>query len=160
MSLTFAKSRRTDLKQLMVWFPDAHATRIWGGPGFRYPFTRKTFREDCRWRDFSSYSLKSPTGKLVAFGQLGSRFERSHLARLVSHPEFRGQGLGKRLISHLLDTIKQEHLSTECGLFVYKDNEPAYHCYLSLGFEIYDYPDGAPMRDLCHYMTFDLRKLG
>lgn len=44
----------------------------------------------------------------------------------------------------------------ECGLFVYKNNEPAYRCYLSFGFKIHDYPHDAPMREQCYYMTCDV----
>lgn len=157
MSWNLNKTTRADIKELMTWFPNEHSTHIWGGPGFRYPFTRKTFREDCRLREFSSYSFKNPDGELVGFGQLGSRYKRPHLARLVAHPDMRGQGLGKRLIASLMETIKREDDAAECGLFVYKDNAAAYYCYLSLGFKIHDYPEGAPMREQCYYMTCDLR---
>ena len=137
----------------MKWFPDARSIEIWGGPGFRYPFTRRTFRKDIHWGEISSYSLRKPDGELAAFGQLRSRFQRPHLARLVTHPEMRGHGIGRRLITSLMDTAKREYDTSECGLFVYKHNEAAYRCYRSLGFEIHDYPEGAPMRELCHYMT-------
>ena len=109
----------------MTWFPDARSIDIWGGPKFRYPFSRRTFHTDCRWREFSSFCLRNDKGEFAAFGQLGSRFERIHLARLVTHPTLRGQGLGKKLITLLIEKAKLESDRLECGLFVYKDNNPA-----------------------------------
>lgn len=153
MPWSFDKATRADVDELMGWFRDAQSTKIWGGPKFRYPFTKRTFYKDCRWREFSSFSLRNPSGDFVAFGQLGSRYERSHLARLVVHPNIRGEGIGQRLIKQLIDTTKREYESTECGLFVYRDNVPAYRCYLSLGFKVREYPERAPMRDQCFYLT-------
>jgi ribosomal protein S18 acetylase RimI-like enzyme len=150
---SFDSAVESDIDELMTWFPDAHSTDIWGGPAFRYPFDRKSFREDCRWLEFSSYSLRNPDGEFVAFGQLGSRFERSHLARLVTHPDRRGQGVGRKLLERMIAAAKSESELNEVALFVYKNNEPACRCYLALGFEIQDYPDGAPLRDECYYMT-------
>lgn len=34
------------LPELMRWFPDADACRVWGGPSFRVPCTPETFRAD------------------------------------------------------------------------------------------------------------------
>ena len=142
-----------DIDQLMTWFPDARSVNLWGGPKFRYPFTRETFFSDCRWQEFSTYCLRDDDGRMTAFGQLGSRYERSHLARLVAHPDRRGQGIGRRLITLLIEKVQLDHGSTECGLFVYKDNVVAYQCYLSLGFKAHPYPDNAAMPDKCLYLT-------
>lgn len=149
----FEQASIEDIDELMSWFPDAHSVHIWGGPIFRYPFNRRTFHKDCRWKDFESYCLRNPAGEFAAFGQLTSRYERSHLARLVTHPDMRGQGVGKKLILGLIGIIDCRHATTECGLFVFKDNEPALACYRSLGFKIHEFPDAAPMREQCFYMT-------
>lgn len=34
-----------------------------------------------------------------------------------------------------------------------RSNIPAYRCYRSVGFEVQDYPEGAPLPDLCYYLT-------
>jgi ribosomal protein S18 acetylase RimI-like enzyme len=153
MSWKLEVSCEEDIDELMTWFPDAHSIDIWGGPAFRYPFDRNSFREDCRWLEFSSYSLRNSEGEFVGFGQLGSRFERSHLARLVSHPNMRGQGVGRKLLEKMIEAANSESKLKEVALFVYRDNDPACRCYLASGFEIQEYPDGAPLRDECYYMT-------
>jgi len=137
----------------MGWFGDAEAVNRWGGPRFRYPFSAKSFREDCRIGEISSYCLRNPAGAMVGFGQFYDRYDRAHLARLISHPEKRRQGIGERLIRMIM---KAALLSTEheqSSLFVYRDNEPAYRCYLKLGFTVDAYPDDAPLKDECYFLT-------
>lgn len=150
-SLEIASS--SDIDELMTWFPDAHSIDIWGGPKFRFPFDRETFREDCRWQKFSSYCVRSPQGEFSAFGQVGKRYKKSHLARLVTHPNMRRQGIGRKLLEMLIDEARESQDSKEVALFVYKDNKPAHQCYLRLGFEVQTYPAYAPMEDKCHYMA-------
>ena len=153
MSWRLETAGEAAIDELMTWFPDAHSVDIWGGPKFRYPFTRETFHADCKWRDFSSFCLRNTGHEFAAFGQLGSRYDRSHLARLVANPRVRGQGVGRKLIEMLIAAANADQDHAEIGLFVYRDNEPAKRCYLALGFEVQEYPDDAPMADKCLYLT-------
>lgn len=150
---TLRETTDLDVDELMGWFPDAASVDIWGGPGFRFPFTRESFLEDCHWTETQSYSLVDPGGRMAAFGQLYNRHERGHLARLITNPAMRRKGAGSRLIRMLM-RVAGEHLGfTECSLFVYRHNEPAYRCYLGLGFGVQDYPDDAKMADKCYFLT-------
>ncbi|MBU2678068.1 MAG: GNAT family N-acetyltransferase [Gammaproteobacteria bacterium] len=142
-----------DIDELMHWLPDARSVDRWGGPRFRYPFTPETFRDDCRIDDILSFCLRRPDGAMAAFGQVYDRHDRAHLARLITHPKMRGQGIGKRLVATLVGAAQQLCGHAECSLFVYRDNEPAYRCYLSSGFELQKYPPDAPMKDECYFMT-------
>lgn len=144
---------KADIEELMTWFPDAQSVDIWGGPRFRFPFDRETFYADCRWQDFSSFCLRNPENEFAAFGQLGSRYDRFHLARLVANPRMRGRGVGRKLLEMMIDAARKEQNHDEIALFVYRDNEPAYRCYRALGFEMREYPDGAPMADKCFYLA-------
>lgn len=142
-----------DFDELMTWFPDAASVNIWGGPGFRYPFTSQTFREDCHVGEMASYSLRNAAGELAAFGQAYERYGRGHLARLVSNPGLRRQGAGRKLIEMLIESLEASGNYEEYSLFVYRDNAPAYECYRSLGFTVQDYPEDAPMPDQCYFLT-------
>ena len=142
-----------DIDQLMRWFPDAHAVAIWGGPKFRFPFTRRTFVEDCRFGDMTSYCLRDPDDNMTAFGQHYARYGRAHLARLVTDPARRRQGAGRRLITMIIDAATRSGEFTETSLFVLRDNQPAYRCYRSLGFSVQDYPEDAAMKDECYFLT-------
>jgi len=147
-----------DIDEVMTWFPDAESVRTWGGPNFRYPFTAATFHEDCLVGQVDSYSLFNPDGDMAAFGQSYEREGRGHLARLVSNPEHRRSGAGKRLITMIIAALEARYGHDEYSLFVYRDNKPAYHCYLSMGFVVRDYPPDKPLRDECYFLTKRRRK--
>jgi len=142
-----------EINEVMTWFPDAGSVDIWGGPNFRYPFTPETFREDCRLDLMKSWTLSNANGQLAAFGQAYERDGRGHLARLISNPDLRRQGAGRRLIEMIISLLDETHAYDEYSLFVYRDNKPAYRCYLSLGFVVQDYPDDAPMPEKCYFLT-------
>jgi ribosomal protein S18 acetylase RimI-like enzyme len=142
-----------DIDVVMTWFRDENSIVDWGGPGFRYPFTAASFREDCRIGQMASYVLVDPAGNHAAFGQSYERAGRGHLARLVSSPATRRTGAGRRLISMMIEKLDAEHGYDEYSLFVFRHNVPAYRCYLSLGFVVQEYPDGAPLRDQCYFLT-------
>ncbi len=142
-----------DVDTLMQWFPTHEDIDIWGGPSFRYPFTRESFFEDINWGRMASLGLFDEQDSLAGFGQLYDRDERIHLARLVVDPERRGGGLGRQLIEMLMAAGKDQYPRNEYSLFVYRDNEPAYRCYRALGFEIAEYPPDVPHADVCDFLT-------
>ena len=146
-------SEERDIDALMKWFPDESSVRVWGGPIFRFPFNRHSFAEDVHWGRMSSYSLRNRDNELAAFGQVYPRYERIHFARLVANPSWRRQGIGKRLLTMLMAVTPRAYEFAEFSLFVFRDNLPAYNCYRSLGFEVVEYPDDAPMAESCYYLT-------
>ena len=93
----------------------------------------------------------------AALGQMGDRYDRAHLARLVVKPEIRGQGAGRRLLEMMIDVVREATDYSKVALFVYKDNEPAYQCYQALGFTVQEYPEKAPLKDKCYYLARDIR---
>ena len=142
-----------DIDELMAWFPAHEDVRIWGGPTFRYPFTRTTFLEDVNRGRPASFSLCSPAAELAAFGQVFERLDRIHLARLVVHPAMRGRGVGKRLVDMLMVEGRRRHDCDEYSLFVFQDNVAAFECYRAAGFVVREYPEGVPHADVCYYLT-------
>ena len=148
-----AEAADHDLEELMSWFRDADEVNIWAGPRFRFPFTRSTFRKDCRWGRMPGFRLDSPAGEFAAFGQMYERYGRINLARLVVHPDLRGAGVGKRLVAALIEIGPTLYTAEEFSLFSYRHNTAALGCYRAMGFIVRDYPEGAPMADLCYYLT-------
>ncbi len=141
-----------DFDQLMTWFQTAESLSVWSGPNFRFPFTRETFLEDCRWPEMQTRVLREG-GELLGFGQFYRRHGRINLARLAVNPSRRGEGLGSRLVGALLDEAREHVSGEEYSLYVLRDNVPALRCYESAGFRIADYPEGDPWPDDCFYMT-------
>ncbi len=142
-----------DIDDLMRWFPLYDDVHVWGGPSFRFPFTRETFFKDIHWEKMASFCLCDPSGRFVAFGQLYERDSRIHLARLVVITDMRGRGVGRRLIEMLMTAGQSIFPGDEYSLFVFRENTLAYKCYKSLGFEVADYPSDMPHADVCCYLT-------
>ena len=140
------------MDELMTWFPTAADVNVWGGPKFRYPFTRETFRQDCRWPEMQSYVLRDDQ-ELLAFGQFYERLSRINLARLIANPGRRGEGVGRHLVEALLDEGPRHLDCAEYSLFVYRDNTPALRCYESCGFRTTAYPKDTEWADECYYLT-------
>ena len=150
---SLALATDADLDTVMTWFSDAEAVNVWSGPKFRFPFSRESFREDCGVEIMESYILRNSRGEPAAFGQSYLREGRGHLARLVSNPAMRRLGAGRQLIRMIMVALAENHRFDEYSLFVYRDNTPAYQCYLSLGFAVVAYPEDAPMPDKCYFLT-------
>ena len=155
---TMRQSTMPDIDELMTWFPKPEDINIWGGPSFRFPFTRETFLQDVYFGRMATFSLFDPSAHLVAFGQLYDRDGRIHLARLVVSPAMRRQGAGRRLIDMLMTVGLKSFSGNEYSLFVFCDNTPAYECYKSMGFVVEEYPREMPHADVCYYLTRPVRQ--
>ena len=140
------------LGELMSWFPDAHACRVWGGMQFRFPFTPATFREDAKIDSLPTWMLVE-AGEMVAFGQYYLRIGRCHLGRLAVTPDRRSRGIGAALVRELCARGSAELGVDEFSLFVLPGNERARRLYERLGFEVDRYPDPSPPYADCIYMT-------
>src|SRR5512135_2707739 len=141
------------LPELMRWFDSAAACRVWGGPSFRFPFTRDTFRADARLDSLATFALVTGEATLLGFGQYYLRAGRCHLGRLAIAPEHRSRGLGGSLVRELC-RIGSADLGVETySLFVLPGNERAIRLYERLGFAPARYPEPDPMFDDCVYMV-------
>jgi ribosomal protein S18 acetylase RimI-like enzyme len=145
--------RPTELRELMTWFPDRASCQVWGGPGFRYPFTEDTFREDAKVQELASWSLMDSEGTFCAFGQYYLRLGRCHLGRLAVAPGLRGRGIGTTLVRELGERGRAELGADSYSLFVLPGNERAMRLYSRLGFVARPYPEPASVFDGCVYMV-------
>jgi ribosomal protein S18 acetylase RimI-like enzyme len=152
--MKFARFDRDQLPELMRWFPDAAALRIWGGPEFRHPFSPESFRADARVDSIDSFSLADDHGALAAFGQCYLRIERCHFGRVGVAPHRRGRGLGTRLLAAMAAWGQTRFGLRELSLFVHHDNPDALRLYRRLGFREIPYPDPTFL-PVAHYLIAD-----
>ena len=152
-TITLEGTTPDHLRQMMSWFADAQACRLWGGTEFRYPFTEETFVADSRCEALPTYSLLGEGGRLLGVGQYYDRLGRCHLARLAISPEHRGRGLGTQLIAQLIELGVPVLQTSECSLFVARINPAAARLYARLGFAIVPYPDDSLPLDGMDYMV-------
>jgi ribosomal protein S18 acetylase RimI-like enzyme len=141
------------LPELMSWWEDADACRVWGGPSFRFPFTRDTFRADARLDSLATFALATDEATLLGFGQYYLRAGRCHLGRLAIAPAQRGRGLGGSLVRELCRTGSADLGVETYSLFVLPGNERAIRLYERLGFAPARYPEPEPIFDDCVYMV-------
>ena len=68
-----------------------------------------------------------PAGTVPAIG---------YVKRVVVHPDFRGRGLSRQLMQHIIDFAHTEQKLDAIDLHVWEDNLPAIRLYEALGFEL------------------------
>jgi len=72
-------------------------------------------------------------GRLAAFGIQWFVVGEAQLANIAVHPDFRGEGLGKKMMLHLLENARAEGME-KMTLEVRTGNTAAHELYLKLGF--------------------------
>lgn len=137
----------------MEWFPDQQRCQQWGGPEFRFPFTQKTFFEDCGWEQIASFVLTDDDNPVLGFGQYYERLGHCHLGRLAIHPLHRHRGHGMTLVTALADAGMTALKINQCSLFVLTDNPAAIGLYRKLGFEPAEYTADDIVLENFFYMT-------
>ncbi len=70
----------------------------------------------------------------VTISRQGSDAQRWYIANVATHPDYRGRGLARALVSAALDRIRAQG-GRYALLRARADNEPAYRLYRSLGFQ-------------------------
>ncbi len=124
-----------DAAVTLSWTPEDEALRRWAGPATRCPATIESFWEDINNTDATTFAFVTREAALVGFGQVRYREQtHGHLARVIVSPEFRGQGLGRRLCLALMREASRLHPIAAYSLYVYPDNSTAIALYRSLGF--------------------------
>lgn len=92
---------------------------------------------------FGSVLVDNKTGKLQGYVFVGNKKDKGFIYDLTVQPEYRGRGLGKKLLD---DAVKKYG---GYDLIVDKDNTIAFNMYKKYGFKTYQNPDDPDQ----YYMT-------
>ncbi|MFT5603148.1 MAG: ribosomal-protein-alanine N-acetyltransferase [Paracoccaceae bacterium] len=124
----------SDVEEVISWIATEEECRIWAGPAVTFPINKVSLLEQITFNPENSFSYKSYMG-LLAFGQIMQKDDgRSHLARIITNPTCRGQGLARKICNHLVD-YAFELGRGKVSLNVYRENSHALRLYESLGFK-------------------------
>jgi ribosomal protein S18 acetylase RimI-like enzyme len=124
----------TDLENVMVWIKTKEECRTWAGPDISFPINRDCLIEEINFYSENSYVYKFDDN-LLAFGQIIKKDNGYfHLARIITNSEFRGQGYGRKICSHLVSYASKLG-GDVISLNVYSNNLTALRLYKSLGFK-------------------------
>lgn len=99
---------------------------------YDFPWTEAIFR-DCLRVGYYCQVLESDGG-VAGYGILSLGAGEAHILNLCIKPDLRGQGLGRRMLGHLLSYARRHH-ATAAVLEVRRSNHPAQELYKKTGFE-------------------------
>ena len=99
---------------------------------YEFPWSETIF-QDCLRVGYCCWVLERDE-ILVAYGVMSVAVGESHILNLCVHPAYQSLGLGKMLLTHLLDLAKQ-HNANMTFLEVRPSNFAAIKLYLDAGFD-------------------------
>jgi len=113
---------------------DLDAIVILEGKCFTTPWSRESFVQELTTNKLAKYLVLELDGRIVAYGGFWSIVDEAHITNIAVDPDERRQGLGKLLVSGMLEEIQSLKMDT-VTLEVRDGNIPARALYEGFGFE-------------------------
>ena len=124
----------SDAREVARWPASLEEVRLWAGSAGGWPVDASVFR---RWHaepDVKPYVLRDGEAT-VGYGELWTdeAEQEVELARIIVDPDYRGRGVGKRLVCMLLERASVTSLP-DAFVRVVPENGAAIACYVGAGF--------------------------
>lgn len=100
---------------------------------FRSPWSERALRGELK-NKLAHYQVLDFNLEVIAYAGMWVLFEEAHITNVAVDPRFRGRGLGKKLMLHMMRTAVLNGAS-RMTLEVREGNAAAQKLYFSLGFE-------------------------
>lgn len=100
---------------------------------FSLPWPPRSFQFELTDNEASRCWVADLDGRIIAVLVGWFIVDEFHIATIATHPEFRGQGIGRRLLLHVLSSAKEEG-AIRAFLEVRESNLIALKMYRDLGF--------------------------
>lgn len=100
---------------------------------FQTPWSRQAFVDEMQ-HDLSYYLVLVKEGQIIGYGGMWLIVDEAHVTNVAVLPEFRGSGLGKLLMSSMIDHAKKRG-AVSMTLEVRVTNEVAKGLYTFFGFK-------------------------
>lgn len=101
---------------------------------FATPWSREAYARELRANKLAFYIVADEDGVIVGFAGLWGIIEEGHITNVAVHPAYRNKGLGRQLVSRLLE-VAEEYGIDKFTLEVRPSNESAITLYNKLGFK-------------------------
>jgi [ribosomal protein S18]-alanine N-acetyltransferase len=128
---------------------------------YEFPWTEAIFK-DCFKSGYTGLALDHQS-ELIGYGVLSAAAGEAHILNVAIDPKLRGCGLGKKLVTRLIDQARW-HRSERIFLEVRRSNEAARKLYYKLGFneigERTGYYPGRKNREDAIVMALELMSSG
>ena len=102
---------------------------------FSLPWPERSFRFELTDNPASRCWVAEQDGKVVAMIVVWLIVDEAHVANIATHPEYRKQGIGKRLLAQALHSMIREGARSSF-LEVREGNIPAQELYRKFGYEV------------------------
>ena len=100
---------------------------------FTHPWTKEMFENELLKNPFSEQILLRAEGRVAGYLFMMSLFDECHVMDFAVHPQFRRKGMGKKMIFHLIETVRMKKIN-RIFLEVRSSNIPALMLYQQSGF--------------------------
>jgi len=100
---------------------------------FKSPWPRATFEGELK-REWARIDVARQMGRIVAFCNYWLVTTELHILAIATHPDFRGRGIARALLQHVLDIARKAGCSL-ATLEVRRSNVPAIALYERAGFK-------------------------
>lgn len=100
---------------------------------FPIPWTRGTFIAELKMNKLARYYVVEFRGKVVGYGGVWLIMDEAHITNIAIHPEYRGKGIGKRLVEGLIEEVLKINIH-RITLEVRRSNTAAQALYKKFGF--------------------------
>lgn len=101
---------------------------------FTAPWSAEAFRNELQNNMFAKYMVMELDGAIIGYGGLWLIIDEAHVTNIAIRESYRGQGLGRRLLTELMRTAHWLG-ARRMTLEVRVSNERAKSLYRSMGFE-------------------------
>ncbi|HBC3375468.1 TPA: GNAT family N-acetyltransferase [Vibrio parahaemolyticus] len=127
-----------DAPEISSWFSSREESLLWGGRVFSWPIETAEIINRSHQKEIEFLTLSNGSDVLGFIELQHVSPDEMRLCRVAVSPKFRGQGMGKALVSLSLEEIKKRKQYQVVTLAVFTKNETAHKCYKSLGFVVVD----------------------
>ena len=101
---------------------------------FRSPWSESSLLGELK-NNIAHYRVGEIDGVIMAYGGRWVMYGEAHITNVAVHPDYRGQGYGKKLMENMIETALFHH-AVSMTLEVRVSNTVAQNLYTSMGFEV------------------------
>ncbi|MEZ0536594.1 ribosomal protein S18-alanine N-acetyltransferase [Caldicellulosiruptoraceae bacterium PP1] len=100
---------------------------------FSEPWSKTLFEDELE-NELAHYFVYEESGKVIGYVGMYHILNEGHITNIAVNPDFRGKGIGKELLLHILKYAKENDI-VALTLEVRKSNIVAQNLYKSFGFK-------------------------
>lgn len=100
---------------------------------FSTPWPKSTFIAEIKMNKLARYYVVEVGGRVVGYGGLWLIMDEAHITNIAVHPEYRGKGMGKKLVEGLIEETSKIDIH-RITLEVRRSNTAALALYKKFGF--------------------------